>query len=390
VLASGGVRALALLLVGLVATSGFVHAAAPGRGSLVTSRGPAIQDSTLRKLLDEYAPADKLAGTLVVLTECFGGDVMDDLQTRPGTTVISGTSPGETGKYGGYDKGAAEALKPGAGRTSDDVHKAGSATKKPGETPTSAGPAFPLDPVDPKNGPIKSRHIIFYAGQPNDQDARYRDQIKQNFAGEPGTTFTSAGGGAPGMNGWTYSGSKQGLEQALKDVKPKLNKNEQLILFVSDHGDLEKAPKTAKVAPGSKFQVALDAPPSQDPNATSEVLVLARGVALNATDLTLTLGDAPPLAAQSDVLDFEGDGQLAQEGEGTLFSFAANLTEETNATISVAPGLPVELLTLDYSVGSVVPKGEDAGAGAATPLPPVLALGALALAALALAAARRR
>ncbi|MCK4998168.1 MAG: hypothetical protein KAS23_01490, partial [Anaerohalosphaera sp.] len=97
--------------------------------------------------------------------------------------------------------------------------------------------------VDPKNGPVKSRHIIVYAGKPDKKKGRDNDQLKQikkNFAGEKNTTVHGVGG--DGNSPWSYPGTKAGLEKALKKVKEDMNKKgvdpkkEQFILFVTDHG----------------------------------------------------------------------------------------------------------------------------------------------------------
>ena len=53
-------------------------------------------------------------------------------------------------------------------------------------------------------------------------DAADRDRIKQNFAGDPNTTVTTAGGEPLaadrrlGQNGWDYSGTLDGLEAAIR------------------------------------------------------------------------------------------------------------------------------------------------------------------------------
>src|SRR5207244_4037052 len=78
-------------------------------------------------------------------------------------------------------------------------------------------------------------------------DAGDRDTIKQNFAGEPNTTVTTAGGEPSvndrqlGQNGWDYSGTLGGLEAAIKKAGDAIKNSshperEQFILFVGDHG----------------------------------------------------------------------------------------------------------------------------------------------------------
>ena len=68
--------------------------------------------------------------TLLIFTQCYGGDMMDNFSSRPGTTILSATSAGgERSTYEGYDDDAVAALIPELGRTSDDVHAAGVAGK---------------------------------------------------------------------------------------------------------------------------------------------------------------------------------------------------------------------------------------------------------------------
>ena len=213
-------------------------------GTLCTNSGPAIFDWELRYLMDKLIPNHH--SSLVVLTQCYGGDCANNLSDRSNTGVISATSPGEKATYGGYDKHAADALKPGTGTTSDTVHTAGTAGKKSGETPSKGGSTVSLAPVDTANGPIKSRHVLYYAGKPGgtspNSDNAYRDKIKDNFKDKPGTTVTTVGGSGSGA-GYDHPGTWQGLTAAMNGISSQMNANEQFILFVSDHGDKHKVKK---------------------------------------------------------------------------------------------------------------------------------------------------
>lgn len=215
-------------------------------GSLVTDDDKGISGDRLRELLDEYIPTDNAHSTLIVLTQCYGGNMVGALSDgRENTAVISATSEGEQAEYGAYDDDAAGGLKPGAGRTSDDVHNDGSADSGDGETPSKAGDAVPLDPVDPDDGPIKSRHILVYAGSPDGgggtSDEEQLETIENNFAGEANTTVTSVGG--DGTGDWDYPATEEGLKDALEEISKMMNENEQFILFVTDHGDQDAADK---------------------------------------------------------------------------------------------------------------------------------------------------
>jgi hypothetical protein len=193
----------------------------------------------------------------MVLTQCYGGDMVDELSDdRDNTHVISATSEGEQAIYGGYDEDAAGALAPGEGRTSADVHEAGTADPDGGgggaETPSEAGDPVSLEPVDPEDGPIKSRHILVYAGTPDGgngtSDAAQLATIQANFAGEPNTTVTAVGG--DGTGAWDYPGTEEGLEDGLEEISELMNEHEQFILFVTDHGDLDAAGACTETFPG--------------------------------------------------------------------------------------------------------------------------------------------
>jgi hypothetical protein len=220
--------------------TGAVFAQTSQTGSLATNDGEGISGDRVRRLLDILIPTGNAHSTLIVLTQCYGGDMVDDLsQDRENTHVISGTSEGEVAYYGGYDDDAAEALDPAPGRTSADVHTAGTAGSASGETPSQGGSAVSLEPVDPVNGPIKSRHVLVYAGTPDGtsstSDDQQRTEITENFADEPNTTVTTVGG--DGTGGWEFPGTLRGLILAMLWISLQMNPEEQFVMFVTDHGD---------------------------------------------------------------------------------------------------------------------------------------------------------
>ncbi|MEO8425934.1 MAG: hypothetical protein ABI651_02360 [Verrucomicrobiota bacterium] len=97
-----------------------------GNGQLSTFEfGKVIETRTLRGLLDRYLPPQTLK--LIVLTECFGGNVALSpfFRDMTATAIASSTSANQEGRTGGYEDDAARALKPGAGATAADVHQAG-------------------------------------------------------------------------------------------------------------------------------------------------------------------------------------------------------------------------------------------------------------------------
>jgi hypothetical protein len=181
------------------------------------------------------------------------------------TAVASATSPGEQATYGGYDSGASGALSPGAGRTGQTVHNGGVGTKVSTETPSTGGGLgladFSLEDTS-ATGPVKSRHVLVYAGIPDaapGRDVDQRNAIQNAFAGQANTSVRSVGGAGGG--GWNHPGSAAGLRSALKEIQTEINASsdpsaEQFILYVTDHGDLHKQDDApAAVRPGSGTDV---------------------------------------------------------------------------------------------------------------------------------------
>ena len=304
-------------------------AGALAHGTLATSSGASIYDFQLRQLLDTYIPTRNAHSSLLVFTECYGGDMLDDFAGRPNTAAISATSPGELAYYGGYHAGAANGLRAGEGRTSDDVHNAGNATRDDRENPQSQGEAVSLEPVNPDEGPIQSRHVLVYAGQPEDRngpdDYTDRDTIEQNFAGDPNTTVHTVGG-AGQADGWDHPGTYEGLRQALEEISELMNPNEQFILFVTDHGD---------------YDIVDEQPRCQEGFCSTVPLVMNDGVYAdmladpnNIPGVTLFWADPElppqPLFVQTDsfptgmmvnfdhMVDIDGDGMVSQPGEGWM------------------------------------------------------------------------
>ncbi|MCC7409042.1 MAG: VPLPA-CTERM sorting domain-containing protein [Phycisphaeraceae bacterium] len=252
------------VLAAAAAWAGGVHAATITKGTLSASKGTSILDSDLAKWIDDYIPGG--SQRLIVMTQCYGGDTAKAFTGKANTAVASATSAGEKATYGGYDKSAADALKPGAGKTASDVHTAGTGGKASGETPSSNGGLglgdFKLDPTDANS----SRHVLVYAGKPDGgggtSDTAQRDKIKGNFAGQTNTTITTAGGSTAGSGGWDQEGSAAGLKKALKQIGDAINASadpskEQFILFITDHGDTHQVdiPLNPVITPGGSALV---------------------------------------------------------------------------------------------------------------------------------------
>jgi hypothetical protein len=144
------------------------------------------------------------------------------------------------------------------------VHDAGTAGKDSTETPSTGGGlapgAVPLEPVT-EDGPVRSRHVIVYAGMPDakGRDNAQRDKIKANFAGQPNTTVKTVGGEGP-ADGWDKHGWKRGLQEAIDEAAAAIEaapdpSKEQFLLFVTDHGDLHNVEHVTTPAPPSNSVV---------------------------------------------------------------------------------------------------------------------------------------
>lgn len=88
--------------------------AAEKKATICTTYGDDIYDYQLDQMIDSVVPPS--AKRLIVLTQCYGGDCLDNF-TGTNTAVVSATSSGQKAKYGGYDDDAANACKPEAGKT---------------------------------------------------------------------------------------------------------------------------------------------------------------------------------------------------------------------------------------------------------------------------------
>jgi len=249
--------------------------------------GDAISAEQLRDMLNEHIPPG--TETLIVFSQCFGGNMAKSshFEERDDTCVLSGSKPGQQSGYGGYHDDAAGALKPKKDLSAKDVHDAGTKGRRQEEDPGSleaeiwnedpqvAGKTSPEDfDLQPtgNDGPIHSRHVIVYAGNPTEKtckakvengatvpddtghdmsfsDRADRDRIRTNFRNDPNATVEAVGGPpnvddpSKGQDGWERPGTKGGLEAALKAAGDAIrdaiarDHREQLILFFSDHGE---------------------------------------------------------------------------------------------------------------------------------------------------------
>ncbi len=340
----------------------------PPYATLCTHEGAPITDFALRIMLDAFIPDHQ--SSLLVFTQCYGGDMLEKFKGRPGTGILSATSIGQKATYGGYDNDAAGALWPEEGRTSQDVHDAGVRGKASNEDPTQTGETVSLEPTDP-TGDIQSRHVLVYAGCPDSgkgRDVDQRDTIVQNLSGQPNTTVTTVGG--DGTGGWDYPGTLAGLRDALAAIGQNMNENEQFILFVTDHGDRHPAAQDVMIpAPGSTG-LTITIPQSligdmlhdlENETGTGITLFLAGSDSFQGP-LTITL--ATTATVYTDFvgfpLDLDGDGSVGGPGEGLYLFFPTpesalippTADQDFTLGITIENGSGVDLVAAYVSVDS--------------------------------------
>lgn len=352
---------------------------AAGNGFLSTTGAnePVITDTEFVKLLDEHLPTNNAHSTLIIFTQCYGGDFFDDLDARPNTTSLSATPPGKLATYNGYDDDAAAALKPGPGRTSDDVHNAGVQGAKGQEAPIKQGPVSSLESADPA-GSIKSRHIIIYSGKPSTDtslDDAQRDKIIENFENEPAGTTTIETVGGDGTGGWTHKGTKKGLGDAMKAISAQMNPDEQVIIFITDHGGPAAKDTAPSCAAGtcSSSLLAL----------STEALIQMEDDIENIPAVSFfSPGPAQPAAVSVSTnnesfagitfdfpFDVNGDGDLNDTGDGWegRVELTESLLSPGGENVSIVGGGSLSLSSISLESGSLQKKVQTPGVPALSP-----------------------
>lgn len=243
------------------AVSGFgpraVSAAELTWGSMVVNSGPTVYDWMVQEWIDDYfEDGSKGNGTVssnivTYQTQCFGGDFLENFNSTTGDTAGGGAfdtvgftnataySANEAGKsayYGGYHVGAMNGIAQGG--NSGTVHTAGVNKKNSKENPQSQGAAKTL-------GGTTSTHVLAWAGKPETYDYWDLKQIQDGFPTSATTTVTTlAGNGTSPYSNVNVDGAAtlDGLKNALKSIGALMDDgtDEQFLLFVTDHGNLEK------------------------------------------------------------------------------------------------------------------------------------------------------
>ena len=322
------------------------------RGTLSSFAGPDVYDWQLDLLLDLLIGND-YHSRILAFTECYGGDKVDDFSGDPRTTVLSGSMPGRTTTYGGYHRALAQALMPGT--DTGTAHQAGVSGADPDDTPTSTGPNQDVG-TGGDGGAIQSTHLLVWAGIPNAQDQQDIDDLHDSFDGQPATTVTVLAGDGSGQHA-DGAATLDNLIAAVAEIGPQMNPNEQFILFVTDHGDLDSSKSDVSCPSSSTCNDSLSIPASLlddmniDPdNVPYLALFTAAPIAPGAVQVEFN--SAGPFDVGSDLtatpIDYDDDG-TPDEWEYQLFLTDAQILAGPNAITfdTGTAGMTLSMLSLD-------------------------------------------
>ncbi|WP_048147786.1 hypothetical protein [Palaeococcus ferrophilus] len=257
--------------------------------SIVTSSGGYVYDWQLANMINMWiANRTGYANMVFIFNQCFGGGMIDDLKEKlkgTGDAAFMSASKHNKPSWGiGDDYNPSrwpEMVKKGFIRPEDYYPKeVGEELAKTGkEAPTMKEVAKRAEQEDllgpygsdfrerPQytsigNGDgimigkkadgsaVKSKHAILFAGDANQKrhwnnmDRMYKALKKQGFS--DGDIIALAGNGktmSNGTNAPSYidgPGTKKALYEAIVNISKKMNKDEQLIFWVSDHGNRER------------------------------------------------------------------------------------------------------------------------------------------------------
>jgi hypothetical protein len=257
---------LALALLAAAGTARADSALHPRPGAM---HAP-ITAKNLKTFINYYIPRE--SKKFYLFAQCFSGGfgAVGPFNDDPNVAVAAASGPNQEAIYDGYHEEAIQTLKPEPGRTAEDVHEAGMQGRLPDEgskedSNTGGGMPLSMFSLEPTtaNGPVRSRHVIFWAGKPENHtrfnvetneplldangqkqkvgDVQDREQVRANFAGQLNTTVYTVGD-EPGAAGWDFPADIRGLEQALQRVQQDIQatgnpaETEQFIFVASDHG----------------------------------------------------------------------------------------------------------------------------------------------------------
>ncbi|WP_456478483.1 C13 family peptidase [Geoglobus ahangari] len=244
--------------------------------SIVTKSGANIYDFELANMLKMWIAEKGFANMLIFFQQCFGGGMTDDILKRiDGDVAVVSAAKHDEVAYGynessvgvkvdPFSREVIEGLKSGksAKEIARDVEKKdeygvyankrynGYVDERSEHTQYKAkgeGDKVRLG-KNADGSEVKSKHAIVFAGDPDDtydwtEVKGFVDMLKgQGFSDEDIVVLAGSGRSAarPYVDG---PGTKQALWNAIKDLSGKMNKDEQFVIFVTDHGNLEKTEK---------------------------------------------------------------------------------------------------------------------------------------------------
>lgn len=259
-----------------------------------------IEDQHLRNLVGYHLPICN--PKLLVLTQCYGGDFLDDFAQMQDVAIASATVPGQQSHYNYFDFWAALGMYNQAGRTAQDLYNLASAHSHPLDTPSIGGGLplanFPMDYVESADRP--KNHILFYAGRPNDLDVQYYYIILE-LTWLADVVVVSSGALE---NESDYPATYDGLRQAFDAISGRMTDcSHRFYLFATDHGtqtfefdfDLEAPSGTTDVTtPALAPEVALGINGTSDPHTYFVI-----DVPLEDTGITVEADGDPPLFASN-------------------------------------------------------------------------------------------
>ena len=257
--------------------------------SLVSSSGGYIYDWQLANMMKMWiANRTGYANMVFIFNQCFAGGMIDDLKGKlkgTGDAAFFGASKHDESSWGlidTYDPDSWPDIKKKGFKRPEDYYakEIGEELEKTGkDAPTMKEMARRAEQQDIRgpysskfkehpqytsigNGDnvkigkkadgsdVKSKHAILFAGNANakrhwnDLDRAYKALRKQGFT--DGDMIVLAGNGKTMHNGTSVPGyvdgpgTKKALYEAIVNVSKKMNKNEQLIFWASDHGNRER------------------------------------------------------------------------------------------------------------------------------------------------------
>jgi hypothetical protein len=250
--------------------------------SIVTKSGANIYDFELANMLKMWIGEKGFANMLIVFQQCFGGGMADDILDKlNGDIAILSAAKHDEVAYGypnatdyakqklnPYTREVLEGLKKGDkskdiarnAEKEDEFSPYGTKSYSKSVRRSSEHPQYASEGKGDEiklgkktdGSDVRSKHAIVFGGYNNKQ--RHWKNIEEfikllkskGFTDEDIIVLADSGksSGKPYVDG---AGTKQALWNALKNLSSKMNKDEQLVIYVTDHGNLETADKALRI-----------------------------------------------------------------------------------------------------------------------------------------------